>query len=151
MTHTAEDTIIPSNLTGRDIIFFDGVCVLCNGLMQEILRNDKDKHFLLCAQQSSVGQNLLARYQISSGDLKTIYVIQKFASQNERVLKRSEAVIFILKNLPRYSWLGSILAVCPPALANVFYNFVASVRYKLFGKMETCMIPSPEDRQQIIG
>lgn len=144
------DNLIPKQAIGRDIVFFDGTCVMCNRLVKDLFSKDIDKHFLVCAQQSPVGKALLARHGITSDELKSIYVISSCGLADERLLSRGAAVIYVMNRIPQYKNLAGIAAVFPEPLINIGYNFVAAIRYKIFGKQESCSLPSSEDRARML-
>lgn len=150
MVQSLQDSKLPEKVLGRDIVFFDGQCVLCNGVIKNVLAADKDKHFLICAQQSDMGQKLLSRHNIDLGSLASIYVITNCGTKEESILKRGRAVQYMLKNLKPYRPLAAVMSVFPPPLVDLGYRFVANIRYRVFGKTETCMMPTPEDREQIL-
>lgn len=146
------NTEIPARLVGRDIVFFDGECVLCHNLMSQLLKIDSARHFLLCAQQSKMGHLVLERHGINVDDLSTIYLVSNCATETEEVLSRSDAFIYVLSKTPSYKWLASLLSIFPRAWMNFGYKIVAKNRYNIFGKKEeTCMIVGREDQERIIA
>src|SRR5579883_2550722 len=131
---------IPSRLLGRDIVFFDGECVLCHNMMGRLLKIDSERHFLLCAQQTDMGRLVLERHGINVADLSTIYLITNCATDQEKVLTRADAFIYVLSKTKSYGWLASLMKIFPRQLLNFGYKLVASNRYRLFGKKnEACM------------
>lgn len=143
---------IPSRLKGRDIVFFDGQCVLCHNMMGLLLRLDTKQHFLLCAQQTEMGHLVLERHEINVDDLSTIYLVSNCATEQEKVLTRADAFIYVLAQTESYKWLASLLGIFPRPLLNFGYKIVANNRYRLFGKKnEACSIVSPQDRDRIIA
>ena len=151
MINATQDNLIPTQIIGRDIVFFDGSCALCHGLVRKVLQNDIENHFLLCAQQSEMGYLLLNRHNIDVESLKTIYVIKDCGTDNELIFSRSKAVIYVMKRMPKYRWLAALLGPLPSPMVDFGYNIVAAVRYRIFGKTETCLMPSPEERARVIG
>ena len=86
------------------IILYDGVCGLCNRLNQFVLRRDREGIFRFASLQSPLAARILARHGSNPQDLDTVYVVlnhdlTKQAQWDERLLPRSEAVIFVLKRL----------------------------------------------------
>ena len=144
---------IPFRLLGRDIVFFDGQCVLCHRMMGQLLKIDKQQHFLLCAQQTEMGQLILGRHGINVDDLSTVYLVTDCANENEKVLTQSDAFIYVLSKTKEYKGLASLIRkIFPRPLLNFGYKIIASNRYRLFGKKnEFCSIVSPEDRGRIIA
>jgi len=128
------------------IVLYDGVCGLCNHLVQFLLRHDYRDRFRFASLQSELSQTLLARHGFDPKDLDTVYVVRNNGQANEALLSRSDAILFMLKELGGIWNLSRIGKILPPALRNVFYDLVARNRYRVFGKYESCMLPSPEQR-----
>ncbi len=87
------------------IILYDGVCGLCNRLNQFILRRDPDAIFRFASLQSPFAERILSRHGANPQDLDTVYVVvnldltnhdlAKEAQPDERLLPRSDAIIFV--------------------------------------------------------
>jgi predicted DCC family thiol-disulfide oxidoreductase YuxK len=127
------------------IVLFDGVCNLCNGGVQFILRNDPKGKFRFASLQSSVGQKLLKQHQLPTDTINTIVLIE-----HGRFSTRSTAVLRIAKHLRRPWPLMYGAIIIPSVLRNVIYRFIASNRYRLFGRSEHCMLPKPEHKQRFL-
>src|SRR5262249_30140174 len=130
---------------------YDGVCGLCNRLVQFILRRDRTEIFRFAALQSVLGAQILIRNGISATDLDTVYVVLNFDSPKEKLLPRSRAIVFIGQQL---GGIWRILAACfdvlPEFLRDWLYNHIAHNRYRIFGRYETCAVPSPETRARFL-
>ncbi len=121
-----------------DIVFFDGVCNLCNNSVQFIIEHDPRKQFHFASLQSLTGREFLERHNLSGRPLDTVYLVQ-----NERVFSRSNAALRIVAKLS-WPWpLLRFLAFIPRPLRDFVYNGVARNRYRLFGKRDVCLLPSP--------
>jgi predicted DCC family thiol-disulfide oxidoreductase YuxK len=81
------------------ILLYDGVCGLCNRLVQFILRRDPDRLFRFAALQSVLAGRILARHGVDAQDLDTVYVVVDYGLRDEELLARSDAVVFILRHL----------------------------------------------------
>lgn len=125
------------------VIFFDGVCGLCNGFVDFILKIDKKEKFLFCPLQSDYAKkNLPAEY---SHDLKSVVYLHE-----GKIHSRSDAVIQILSEIGgpwSLAFAGKILPTC---IRDRAYNLIAENRYKIFGKKETCRLPTPEERARFV-
>jgi predicted DCC family thiol-disulfide oxidoreductase YuxK len=121
-------------------------------MMTQLLKIDKQRHFLLCAQQTDMGHLVLERHGINVADLSTIYLITNCATEDEKVLTRSDAFIYVLSKTEAYKGLASLLGIFPRPLLNFGYNIIARNRYRVFGKKnDACSIVSAEDRERIIA
>ena len=134
------------------IFLYDGVCGLCNRGVQFILRRDPGAVFRFASLQSAFARRVLGRHGYRADDLDTVYVVIDHDLPGETLLSRSDAVIFVLKKLPGAVvalWRG-ILQVLPKALRDWGYRVVARNRYCIFGRYETCPMPTPETRSRFL-
>lgn len=125
------------------IVFFDGVCGLCNSTVNFLL--DRDRHLAL---HFAPLQGETARSLLSDGarDLNSIAFLE-----GGRVYRHSTAIVRILDALPQpWPILGGCLWLVPSPIRNLGYSLVARFRYRLFGKHETCRMPTPEDRERML-
>lgn len=123
------------------MVLFDGVCNLCNGTVQFILRHDPQGQFCFASQQSEVGQRLLAQHGIPASNAlaNSLVVIE-----GDRVWLESDAVLHILHRLGRVWSVLYLLRWLPKPLRDAAYRWLAHNRYHIFGKREACLVPPPE-------
>jgi predicted DCC family thiol-disulfide oxidoreductase YuxK len=139
-----------SNLkTKKSIVFFDGVCNLCNSSVDFIIkRNKKKRDLFYCSLQSSKALNYLDQKDIQ--DLNTLVFLH-----NEKVYKKSTAVLKILLHLYGSSriltFILKALLLLPKCIRDTLYKFISSNRYRLFGKRQSCRLPSQQEQDQFIG
>jgi predicted DCC family thiol-disulfide oxidoreductase YuxK len=126
--------------TGKPVLFFDGVCNLCNGAVQFIIRHDRKKMFLFSSLQSASGQQLKADYNAANHRLPDSLVLYY---QGKYYLK-SSAVLKIAECLGGWLWLLLIFRIIPRFLRDFAYDQVAGHRYKWFGERKECYLPTPE-------
>jgi predicted DCC family thiol-disulfide oxidoreductase YuxK len=133
------------------IILYDGVCGLCNRLVQFVLKHDSQDHLRLASLQSDFAAQLLRRHAAAPEDLDTMYVVLDHGLADERLASRSDAAIVVLQELGGgWSLLGAVLRVLPRWLRNWGYNLVARNRYRIFGKYDSCPIPNEKDRRKFL-
>ncbi len=133
------------------ILLYDGVCGLCNRLVQLILRDDRDKVFRFASLQSTLAASVLTRHHANPTDLDTVYVVLNHDRPDEHLLSRSAAVLFILKQLKGpYRPTASLLQLLPKFLRDAAYNTVAQHRYRIFGHNDTCSLPNDQDRPRFL-
>lgn len=126
------------------IILYDGVCGLCNRCVQFVLRHDRRGFFRFAALQSDLGRAALIRGGLEGANLKTVYVIVPSLSQ-ETFLSKSAAALYVLKQLGGFwSVLATFSRLLPQSIRDWAYDRVAENRYRVFGRYESCPIPSPE-------
>lgn len=121
------------------LILFDGVCNLCNSSVQFVIRNDKRKLFHFASLQGETGQGILREFQFPTTGFNSFILID-----DGRLYKESGAVLRLLKKLGGIWQLLYVFIIIPPFIRNGMYRFIASNRYRWFGKTESCMLPSPE-------
>ena len=133
------------------IILYDGVCGLCNRLVQFLLKHDNDGRLRFASLQSDFAEKVLGRHGINAKDLDTVNVVENYDQAGERVLQRSDAILRAGRELGGFWGASSSIArVVPRALRDLVYGFVATNRYRVFGKYDTCMLPEPNQRSRFV-
>lgn len=140
----------PVGIEGRHLILFDGVCGLCDHLVRFVLRRDRRRLFRFAALQSRVGRELVAQGGGDPNVLTTMYVVADFESRDRRALTKSQAALFVANQLG-WPWRCVLVArIVPRPLLDRLYDLVARVRYRMFGRFEQCIVPTPEFRQRFL-
>ncbi|MEC8682866.1 MAG: thiol-disulfide oxidoreductase DCC family protein [Bacteroidota bacterium] len=127
------------------IILFDGVCNLCNGAINFIIKHDPKGIFKFASLQGETGQKLLTQHNIDPEETDSIVLID-----NDQVSVKSSAALRIAKNLNQGYPLLFGFMIIPTFIRNGVYDFIAANRYKWFGKKESCMLPTPELRSRFL-
>ena len=137
-------------MAGRDLVLYDGVCGLCNALVQFVLARDDAGSFDFASLQSATGQTWLRRFDQSTDALDTMIVVSNYRGDAPQILSKARAALVIAKRLG-YPWrLAALAGVLPDAVLNPAYDLVARNRYRWFGRSDTCMLPRPEHRARVI-
>lgn len=121
------------------IVVFDGQCLLCNGWVQFLLRHDTKKRIQFASIQGAAGQRLLAQAGLEIDGLQTLLVID-----GDRSWQHTAAIFRVLHALGwpwRLAWVGWLV---PAPLRNALYRWGARNRYRIWGRSDSCMVPSPE-------
>ncbi len=129
------------------IVLFDGVCNLCNRTVQFIIRHDPSGRFWFASQQSEVGQKLLAQHHIPISQALADSVV---VLEGDKVWLESDAVLHILYRLGGVWSIPAVLWFLPKRLRDWAYRIVAKNRYRVFGKLECCWVPTPELKQRFL-
>lgn len=133
------------------IILYDGVCGLCNRLVQFLLKHDREGRLRFASLQSDFAAKVLGRHGIDPKDLDTVQVVVNYDQPDERVLQRSDAILRAGRELGGFwgasSWVGKVV---PRRLRDLVYRFVATNRYRVFGKYDTCMLPDANQRSRFL-
>ncbi len=128
------------------IVLFDGVCNFCNGSVNFVIERDKENYFKFAPLQSEIGQRLLDKHGINKAETDSVILID-----NERVYTHSTAALKIAQKLDGAWSFFYTFIIIPKPIRDFFYKLFARYRYKLFGKQETCMMPTPEIRQRFLS
>ncbi|MFN2493520.1 MAG: thiol-disulfide oxidoreductase DCC family protein [Pyrinomonadaceae bacterium] len=132
------------------IVLYDGVCGLCNRLNQFILKRDCRDRFRFASLQSKFANDLLMRHGADPRDLDTVYVALNYGQSNERLLSRSDAILHVLTELGGI-WKGARAGRwLPRGWRDWLYRVVASNRYRVFGKHESCVVPELKYRRKFL-
>lgn len=127
------------------IVFFDGVCNLCNGFVQFIIERDPRARFRFGTLQSDEARSILEGSAIDPRDLDTVIYRRK-----GRLLTRSSAALNVFRDLSGAWPLLYAFIIVPPYLRDAIYRWVAKNRYRWFGKRDSCMIPTPDLRSRFL-
>jgi predicted DCC family thiol-disulfide oxidoreductase YuxK len=126
----------------KPIILFDGVCNLCTGSVQFVLKRDKEKKFMFASLQSDYGQSLLKQFDLPINTYNSFVLFQ-----DKNIYTRSTAALKVFQELKRWKWV-KIFWIVPKLIRDGVYNLVARNRYKWFGKKKECWLPTPELRSR---
>ena len=127
------------------IILFDGVCNLCNGFVQFVIRHDKKNKFRFGSLQSDNAKKLLEPFHFPVQELKTIVLVE-----DGKLFLRSRAVLRIASQLDGAWKFSAVLYIFPSFISDAVYNLVSKYRYKFFGKRDSCMVPTPDLKSRFI-
>lgn len=128
------------------IILFDGVCNLCNGAVQFVIRRDPQGYFKFAALESESGRELRRRFGLAGEAIETMVVVE-----DERAYVESEAALRIARKLGGAWPLFGALRVIPRTWRDRAYRFLASHRYQWFGKRDACPVPTPDLRARFLA
>lgn len=135
----------------KPIILYDGVCGLCNRLVQFLLKHDRDGRLQFASLQSDFADKVLSRHGLNAKDLDTVHVVENYDQPDERVLQRSDAILRAGRELGGFWGASSSVAkVVPRPLRDLVYRFVATNRYRVFGKYDSCMLPDVNQRSRFL-
>lgn len=133
------------------IILYDGICGLCDWLVQFVLERDTHDRFRFAALQHPIAESILQRHGVSGTTLNTFYVVLDANNPNERVVSRSTAVLATLRRLsPGWQLVAAMGWIIPRPIRDQLYNLVAKNRYRIFGQIDQCRIPSPHDQKKFL-
>ena len=129
-------------------ILFDGICNLCNGFVQFIIRHDPQGRFRFAALQSELGRELLAAHgqvAIPAGGPDSVVLLE-----DGRLYSHSTAVLRIAGRLSGVWRVAAVGWLLPLRWRDALYRYVARHRYRWFGRQEICWLPTPELRARFL-
>ncbi|MFQ3589707.1 MAG: DCC1-like thiol-disulfide oxidoreductase family protein [Chloracidobacterium sp.] len=131
------------------VLLYDGVCGFCNWAVQFIMTWDKQKTMRFAALQSEYGAQVVARHPWLA-TVDSVVLVETTDAGTEQVTIRSTAALRVFEYLGGWWRLLTIGYVIPRPLRDWLYDAFAKVRYRLFGKYDTCLLPSPELRARFL-
>jgi len=128
----------------KPILFFDGICNLCNASVRFVIKRDKEKQFLFASLQSDVAKNILL-HKNSKINMDTIILLDK-----NKIYTKSDAALLVLKKIGFPYNILYVFNIFPKFIRDFVYDLIAKNRYKWFGKKDYCMIPDKETAKRFI-
>lgn len=126
-------------MTEQAVIFFDGVCNLCNGAVQFVIKHDRQNYFKFAALQSDFAQQTLSGFNLQVKQGNSFVLLE-----NGKVYEQSAAALKVARKLNGLWPLLYGFIIVPPFIRNAVYRFIARNRYQWFGRQATCWVPTPE-------
>ncbi len=134
----------------QHLILYDGVCALCTRLTRFVLLHDAEAAFDFASLQSDIGRSMVRRFGGNTESLSTFYVVKDYRFETPALLEKSDAALFLLETLNiGPAWVHELRKM-PRGMLNFGYDLVARNRYRLFGRTDECIMPSPEFKDRFI-
>jgi predicted DCC family thiol-disulfide oxidoreductase YuxK len=143
MTTTPGSPSPPEHI-GKPIIFFDGVCGMCNKFVNVILKADHKRQFLFAPLQGETARQLLPPLPTKPEDWSLIYL------DEEGVHDQAYASLQIYRRLGGVWWLLSLGRFLPRFVLKPVYRLIARNRYKWFGRQAECRLPTAEEQERFL-
>ncbi len=141
------DAITP----GSVIVFYDGVCGFCNATVRFVAQRDKRDRFRFAPLQGAFASELLLAHDANPDQLDTVYVLVDYGLSDERVYSRARGILRVLEELGGAWSILALLRVLPDFLLDWGYRSLAVNRYRIFGKLDQCPLPSPGLRRKFVN
>ncbi len=122
------------------LILFDGVCNFCNASINFVIDHDSAGRFRFASLQSDYGQMVLKQYNRNTTDFDSVLLVS-----DEQLYEKSAAALEIARYLDGHAWLYGFRFV-PTFIRNFVYDIIARYRYRIFGKSDTCRIPTEAEK-----
>lgn len=127
------------------IVLFDGVCRFCDGSVHFLIDHDPAGRLRFAALQSRTGQELLERFGLPRDRFDSLVLVE-----GDRCWRRSTAALKIAGHLAPPWRYASALLLMPAFLRDPLYGLLAANRYRWFGQMDACRVPTPELRARFL-
>ena len=138
-------------LGDRLLALYDGHCGFCNRSIRWFLKRDLFDRLRFTPTESPAAATLLARHNFGALSPNTLIVVQHVGKPHEKLLTRTTGVIAMLVKLPRpWSNLAIVLSAIPRPIRDFGYRIIARLRYRIWGRYDTCPIPTPEQRHHFL-
>lgn len=121
------------------VLLIDGQCLLCNKIIHFVVKRDKARAFRFAMLQSPIGKQLLVEGNFPIDDLNTFVMVQ-----GEQYYTKSEAALRVFRRLNGWWRILYMFIVVPLAWRNWVYDIIARNRYRIFGRANVCLLPTPE-------
>ncbi|CAN5612211.1 thiol-disulfide oxidoreductase DCC family protein [soil metagenome] len=121
------------------VILFDGMCNLCSGSVQFVIKHDPKRQFRFASLQSKFGQEVMRNFGLPQDELNSFILLE-----DEKIYTKSTGALRVTKKLNGLWPLLYAFIIIPSFIRDAVYSYIAQHRYKWFGKKEACWIPTPE-------
>lgn len=149
--HTVRvDRQVGGSTDDRHLLLYDGVCGLCDWLVQTLLARDRREVFDFAALQSAAAREALSRFGATADRMDTVYVVAGYNTASPRLLRKGRAALCVAAVLG-WPWKAAgLLGALPGGLLDWGYDLVARHRYRVFGRFDQCVLPRPEHRRRFL-
>lgn len=130
-------------MDSKTILFFDGHCNLCNGFIDFVVRRDKHRKTFIASLQGKTAEKMLPPERIKT--LNSVVLLH-----HQEIYLKSSAIFKLAMILGGPLLLFLPFWIIPRFFTNWVYDWVALSRYRLFGRRETCRIPTEEEKQHFL-
>jgi predicted DCC family thiol-disulfide oxidoreductase YuxK len=139
-----------SELHPVGIVLFDGQCVFCDGFVRWLLERDPRGQLRFAPLQGETAAELRARHPEIPREHDTVVFVEA-AGAEPHVRLRSDAALRIF-SLIEGPWRHlAILRWLPHPLRDLPYRLFVRLRYRVFGRFDTCPIPTPDVARRFLA
>jgi predicted DCC family thiol-disulfide oxidoreductase YuxK len=131
------------------VLLYDGVCGFCDGAVQFILRHDRRGTLRFATLQGDFARGVIDRHPELDG-VDSLVLVERDASGVEQVHVRSNGALRVARYLGGAWHLARVTAIVPGFIRDAVYDGFARIRYRVFGRHDSCPIPSPEQRARFV-
>lgn len=130
----------------KPILLFDGVCNLCNASVQKVIQMDPEGKINFASLQSELGQELLEKFKLPQEDFDTVVLVDQ-----DQFFTKSDVPLQIFRTIGgNWTFLYLVFKIVPKFIRDWMYTLIAKNRYHIWGKQESCMLPSPKLKERFL-
>jgi len=129
----------------QPVIFFDGVCNLCNASVQFVIAHDKKDQFKFTALQGDYAKEMLPKFNVDLEKLNTILLLE-----DGKLYTKSSAALRVARKLNGLIPLLYAFLIVPKSIRDWVYDIIAKNRYQWWGRQESCWVPTPNLKSKFI-
>ncbi len=134
------------------VLFYDGVCGLCQHSVRWMLRHDPEGRLLFAPQQTPQAAEVFSRHGLDKELANSAVLVSNFGGPQESLTLHSDAILGCLTVLGGgWALLARVARLVPRALRDASYRWLARNRIRLFGSAELCALPTPAERARFLG
>ena len=137
-------------MSAHELLLYDGVCGLCNRLVAFLIRHDRRDKLRFASLQSETGSAIVSRHGGDPEELNTVYLVSDLDTPDERVRVRGKAIFYALHAIGGLWRVPALMHFLPAFLLDIGYRLIARLRYRIWGKLEECSVPTPTTRAKFI-
>jgi len=126
------------------IIYFDGLCNLCDGFVRFLLARDRHRRYRFAPLQGETARVRLEG-RFTAGDLHTVVL-----EEPRRFRERSDAALAILSGLGGIWRLAAVFRIVPRRLRDAVYDYIARKRFERYGRLDACRVPTPQEHERFL-
>ncbi len=142
---TGQRNVSTSDQLPERLVLYDGACGLCHHAVRALLKRDRQQRLWFAPLQGETAGQVRTRHPELPTDLSSVAYVD-----SGRLWLRSAAFFRMARALPYPSRAASWLWIIPRPLTDLVYRGVAAIRYRVWGELETCSLPSPEQRARFL-
>jgi predicted DCC family thiol-disulfide oxidoreductase YuxK len=142
--------VAPDDKAQSPVLLYDGLCGFCDSTVQFILKHDRRGALKFATLQGDFARGVIARHPELAGVDSLVLVERDAASGREKVYVRSDGALQVARYLGGAWNLARAVAIVPRFLRDSAYDGFARIRYRVFGRYDSCPIPTPEHRARFI-
>ncbi|HEY1817892.1 MAG TPA: DCC1-like thiol-disulfide oxidoreductase family protein [Kofleriaceae bacterium] len=130
----------------QPVLLYDGTCGLCSASVRWILAHERDHELRFAPLQGETAAELRTRHAEIPTELDSVVLVD----DDDHVYVRSKTFLHVARHL-RGPWrVGYYVRWFPAFLLDVFYRLIARIRYRIWGRVDACELPSPENRARFL-